>query len=55
MGLREFPDILLPVILQFSGHIADGSFVMIPVSFISPFDKRLYLHSRQGLVMAETF
>jgi hypothetical protein len=25
MGLREFPDILSPVILHFGGHIDDGS------------------------------
>jgi hypothetical protein len=26
MGLSEFPDILLPVILPFGGDIGDGSF-----------------------------
>ncbi len=56
MGLSEFPDTLLPVILHFGGTIGDkSSSAMIrrrrPVSFTSPFAKHLYLHSRQGLVM----
>jgi hypothetical protein len=63
MGLREFPDIILPVILQFGGHIGDAS-LCVEISLIGhrrrrflyfAFDKRLHLHSRQGLVMVETF
>jgi hypothetical protein len=63
MGLREFSDILSPVILQFGGHIGDGS-LCVEISLISrcrhhffylAFDKRFYLHSRQGLIMVEIF
>jgi hypothetical protein len=63
MGLREFSDILSPVILQFGGHIGNGS-LCVEISLIGhhhrsffyfAFDKRLYLHSHQGLVMVETF
>jgi hypothetical protein len=61
MGLREFPDILSPVILQFGAHIGDAS-LCVEISLISrrrflyfAFGKQLYLHSRQGLVMVETF
>jgi hypothetical protein len=62
-GLSEFPDILSPVILQFGGHIGDAS-LCVEISLIGrlrhrflyfAFDKWLYLHSRQGLVMVETF
>ena len=61
MGLSEFPDILSPVILQFGGHIGDGS-LCVKISLIGggrrrflyfAFDKRLKLHSRQGLVMVD--
>ncbi len=60
-GLREFPDILLPVILQFGGHISDGS-LCVKISLIGggrrrflyfAFDKRFKHHSRQGLVMVD--
>ncbi len=62
MGLRESSDILSPVILQFGGHIGNGS-LCVEISLIGrrrrffyfAFDKRLYLHSRKGLVMVETF
>jgi hypothetical protein len=62
-GLSELPDILLPVILQFGGHIGDGN-LCVEISLISrrrlrflyfAFDKRIYLHSHQSLVMEETF
>jgi hypothetical protein len=56
MGLSEFPDTLLPVILHFGGAIGDQSssaMIRRPVSFTSPFAKHLYLHSRQGLVMLD--
>jgi hypothetical protein len=33
MGLSEFPDILSPVILQFGGHIGDGS-LCVEISLI---------------------
>jgi hypothetical protein len=61
MGLNEFPDILSPVILQFGGHIGDEN-LCVEVSLIGcrrrrflyfAVDKRLYLHSRQGLVMLQ--
>jgi hypothetical protein len=60
MGLSEFPDILSPVILQFSGHISDENHC-VEISLIGrrrrflyfAFDKRLYLHSHQGLVMLQ--
>jgi hypothetical protein len=62
MGLSEFPDILLPVILQFGGHIGDASF-FVEISLIRHRRRRfLYfafrknafiLHSRQGLVMVD--
>ncbi len=59
MGLSEFPDILLPVILQFGGHIGDEN-LCVEISLIGhcrylyfAFDKRLYLHPRQGLVMVQ--
>jgi hypothetical protein len=62
MGLREFPDILSPVILQFSGHIGDES-RCVEISLIRhrrrhflyvAFRKNAFLlHSRQGLVMIE--
>jgi hypothetical protein len=51
----------LPVILQFGGHISDGS-LCVKISLIGgrrrrflyfAFDKRLKLHSRQGLVMVD--
>ncbi len=59
-GLSKFPNILSPVILQFSGHNGDGS-LCVKISLIGrrpgflyfAFDKRLYLHSRQGLVMVD--
>jgi hypothetical protein len=60
-GLSKFPDVLLPVILQFGGHIGDGS-LCVKISLIGrrrrrflyfAFDKRLYLHSRQGLFMVD--
>jgi hypothetical protein len=58
-GQSKFPDILSPVILQFGGHITDGS-LCDKISLIGrrrflyfAFDKRLYLHSRQGLVMVD--
>jgi hypothetical protein len=63
MGVREFSDILLLVILQFGRHIGDGS-LCVEISLIGrrgcrifccAFDKWLYLHSRKGLVMVETF
>jgi hypothetical protein len=63
MGLREFSGILSQVILQFGGHIGDRS-LCVEISLIGrrcrrffyfTFDKRLYLHSRQDLIMAETF
>jgi hypothetical protein len=53
-GLSEFPDILLPVILQFGGHIGNRS-LCVKISlfgrrrrrfFYFSFDKPLYLHSR---------
>ncbi len=56
-----FPDILSPVILQFGGYIGDGS-LFVKISLIGggrhrfvyfAFDKRLKLHSRQGLVMVD--
>jgi hypothetical protein len=61
-GLSKFPDIISPVILQFGGHIGDG-ILCVEISLIGrgrrflyfTFDKRLYLHCRQGLVMVETF
>ncbi len=61
MGLSEFPDILSPVILHFGGHIGDrGICVKISLNgrrrcriLYFAFDKRLYLHSRQGLVMVD--
>jgi hypothetical protein len=58
-----FPDILSPVIPQFGGHIGDGSF-FVKISLIGgghrrflyfAFDKRLKLHSHQGLVMVDLF
>jgi hypothetical protein len=62
MGLREFPDILSPVILQFGGHIGDAS-RCVEISLIRHrchrflyFDFRknaFLLHSRQGLVMID--
>jgi hypothetical protein len=59
MGLSEFPDILSLVILHFCGHIGDRG-LCVQISLISrrrilyfAFDKRLYLHSRQGLVMVD--
>jgi hypothetical protein len=60
MGLGKFPDTLSPVILHFSGAIGDKSSSAVirrcrPVSFTSPFAKRLYLPSRQGLVMLDLF
>jgi hypothetical protein len=60
-GLSKFPDILSPVILQFGGHISDGS-LCVNISLIGggcrrflylAFDKQLKLHSRQGLVMVD--
>jgi hypothetical protein len=33
MGLSEFPDILLPVILQFGGHIGDEN-LCVEISLI---------------------
>jgi hypothetical protein len=59
-GLSEFPDILSPVILQFGGHIGDGS-LCVEISLIGrrrftlPLITVKYLHSHQGLVMVETF
>ncbi len=60
MGLREFPDILSLVILQFGGHIGDAS-RCVEISLIRHRRRRfLYfafrkngflLHSCQGLVM----
>ncbi len=53
-GLSKFPDILLPVILQFGGQIGDRN-LCVKISVIGrrrrrflyfAFDKRLYLHSR---------
>jgi hypothetical protein len=62
MGLREFPDILLPIILQFGDHIGDAS-RYVEISLIRHRRRRfLYfafrknafiLHSRQGLVMVD--
>jgi hypothetical protein len=59
MGLSEFPDILSPVILHFGGHIGDRG-LCVKISLVGrrrilyfAFDKRLYLHSRQGLVMVD--
>jgi hypothetical protein len=61
MGLSEFPDTLSPVILHFGCHIGDQS-ICGEFSLIcpcrrhfsgSPFDKPLFLHSRQGLVMVD--
>jgi hypothetical protein len=63
MGLREFSDLLSSVILQFGGHIGNGS-LCLEISLIGrhrrrffyfAFDKQLYLHFCQGLVMVETF
>jgi hypothetical protein len=51
----------LPVILQFGGHIANEN-LCVEISLIGrrrrrflyfAFDKRLYLHSHQGLVMVQ--
>jgi hypothetical protein len=59
MGLSEFPDNLLSVILHFGGHIGDRG-LCVRISLIGRrhrrflhFDKRLYLHSCQGLVMVD--
>jgi hypothetical protein len=62
MGLREFPDILSPVILQFGGHIGDAS-RCVEISLIRHCCRRFFyfavrknaflLHSRQGLVMID--
>jgi hypothetical protein len=61
MGLSEFPDILLLVILHFGSHISDRG-LCVKISLIGrcrrrflyfAFDKWLYLHSRQGLVMVD--
>jgi hypothetical protein len=61
MGLSEFPDILSTVILHFSGHIGDRG-LCVKISLIGrrrccflyfDFDKPLYLHSRQGLVLVD--
>jgi hypothetical protein len=65
MGLREFPDTLLPVILRFGSDISDGSHcledslspagatIFPSVSLPLPFDNSLYLHSLQGLVIID--
>ncbi len=59
MGLSKFADALLPVILHFGSKIGDGSLAVRflltagAISFTSPFDKRSYLHSCQGLVMID--
>jgi hypothetical protein len=61
MGLSKFPDILSWVILHFGGYIDDRG-LCVRISLIGrcrcrflcfTFDKRLYLHSRQGLVMVD--
>jgi hypothetical protein len=61
MGLSEFPDIFSSVILHFGSHIGDRG-LCVRISLIGrrrrrflrfAFDKRLYLHSRQGLVMVD--
>jgi hypothetical protein len=63
MGLREFCDILLMVILKFGGHIGNGG-LFVEISLIGcrrccffyfACDKRLYFHSCQGMVTVETF
>ncbi len=57
MGLSKFPDTLSPVILP-AALSAMGALVVrflwsAAVSFPSPFDKRLSLHSHEGLVMVD--
>jgi hypothetical protein len=59
MGLSEFPDTLSSVILHFGSDINDRSgcgnisLICRRRFFTSPFDKRLYLYSRHGLVMVD--
>jgi hypothetical protein len=59
MGLSKFRDTLSPVILHFGGEIGDGSpcgEISLSADIISPtspFDKRLYLHSRQGFIIVD--
>jgi hypothetical protein len=61
MGLSKFPDILSSVILQFGSHISDEN-LCVEISLIGlrrrrflyfAFEKRLYLHYHQGLVMLQ--
>jgi hypothetical protein len=62
MGLREFSDMLSPVILQFGGHIGNAS-RCVEISLIRhrrrcflyfAFRKNAFiLHSCQGLVMVD--
>jgi hypothetical protein len=63
MGLSEFPDALSPVTLHFGDNIGNESFC-VEMSLIRhsqfpllrpPSYHRLYLHSRQDLVMVDLF